>query len=119
MIQICRKDEEKVFEAIRSGKIDVAEMSFPNLSDDIILTMKRRGLTDYLARSLPDKHRDNSHIPFGILLCLAITAKLKHKTSLTDVPFAVMEAEPLTGEVNKKGVAEPVSKETIRVMLKK
>ena len=46
MIQICRKDKEKVYEAIRSGKIDAAEMSFPNLIDDILLTLKRRGLTD-------------------------------------------------------------------------
>ena len=35
MIQICRKDKEKVFEAIRTGKIDAAEMSFPNLIDDL------------------------------------------------------------------------------------
>ncbi len=39
MIQICRNDREKVYEAIRTGKIDAAEMSFPNLIDDIILTM--------------------------------------------------------------------------------
>ena len=95
MIQICQKDKEKVFEAIRIGKIDAAEMSLPNLIDDIILTMKKRGLTDLLAQALPDKRRDNSHIPFGILLCLAIAAKLKCKTSLTDVPFAVTEAELL------------------------
>ena len=49
MIQICRKDKEKVYEAIRSGKIDAAEMSFPNLIDDILLTLKRRGLTDLLS----------------------------------------------------------------------
>ena len=56
MIQICQKDKEKVFEAIRTGKIDAAEMSFPNLIDDI-------------------------------LLCLAVAAKLKCKTRLTDVPI--------------------------------
>ena len=95
MIQICRKDKEKVYEAIRTGKIDTAEMSFPNLIDDIILTLKKRGLTDLLAQALPDKRRDNSHIPFDILLCLAVAAKLKCKTSLTDVPFAVTEAELL------------------------
>ena len=95
MIQICRKDKEKVFEAIRTGKIDAAEMSFPNLIDDIILTMKKRGLTDLLVQVLPDKRRDNSHIPFGILLYLAVAAKLKCRTSLTDVPFAVTEAELL------------------------
>lgn len=95
MIQICRKDKEKVYDAIRTGKIDAAEMSFPNLIDDIILTLKRRGLTELLSQALPDKRRDNSHIPFDILLCLAVAAKLKCKTSLTDVPFAVTEAELL------------------------
>lgn len=38
MIQIYRKDKEKVYEAIRTGNIDAAEMSFPNLIDDIFLT---------------------------------------------------------------------------------
>lgn len=95
MIQICRKDKEKVYEAIRTGKIDAAEMSFPNLVDDILLTMKKKGLTDLLSCALPDKRRDNRHIPFDILLCLAVAAKLKCKTSLTDVPFAVTEAELL------------------------
>ena len=41
-------------------------MSFPNLIDDIILTMKRHGLTDLLALALTDKRRDNSHIPFAV-----------------------------------------------------
>lgn len=95
MIQICRKDKERVYEAIRTWKIDAAEMSFPNLIDDIILTMKRRGLTDILSQALPDKRSDNRHIPFDILLCLSVAAKLKCKTSLTDVPFAVTQAELL------------------------
>ena len=69
MIQICRKDKEKVYGAIRTGKIDAAEMSFPNLMDDIILTMKQKGLVDLLPLAIPDKRRDNRHIPFGIVLC--------------------------------------------------
>ena len=92
MIQICRKDKEKVYGAIRTGKIDAAEMSFPNLMDDIILTMKQKGLVDLLPLAIPDKRRDNHHIPFGIVLCLAVAANLKLKTSLTDVPFAVTDA---------------------------
>lgn len=95
MIQICRKDKEKVYDAIRTGKIDAAELSFPNLIDDIILTMKKHGLLELLSCALEDKRRDNLHIPFNILLCLAVAAKLKLKTSLTDVPFAVTEAELL------------------------
>lgn len=35
MIHTCRKNKEKVYEAIRTGKIEAAEMSFPNLIDDI------------------------------------------------------------------------------------
>ena len=43
MIQLCRKDKEKVYQAIRSGNIDAADMAFPNLIDDIVLTMKKHG----------------------------------------------------------------------------
>jgi len=95
MIQLCRKDKDKVYEAIRSGKIDAADMTFPNLIDDIILSMKKHGLLELLSSALVDKRRDNCHIPFHILLCLGVTAKLKIKTSLTDVPFAVNDAELL------------------------
>lgn len=118
MIQICRKDKEKVYKAIRTGKIDAAGMSFPNLIDDIILAMKKRGFIDLLAQALPDKRRDNSHIPFDILLCLAVTAKLKCKTSLTDVPFAVTEAE-LLAELgwnlwdNERGMGEGLFSESV------
>lgn len=95
MIQICRKDKEKVYKAIRTGKIDSAEMSFSNLIDGILLTMKK-GLTDLLPEALSDKRSNNSHIPFGILLCLPVAAKLKRKTSVTDVPFTVTEDGSLT-----------------------
>ena len=93
MIQLCSKDKEKVYQAIRSGNIDAADMALPNLIDDIVLTMKKHGLLDMLSYALPDKRRDNHHIPLDILLALAVTAKLKIKTSLTDVPFAVIDAE--------------------------
>jgi len=95
MIQLCSKDKEKVYQAIRSGNIDAADMTLPNLIDDIVLTMKKHGLLDMLSYALPDKRRDNHHIPWDILLALAVTAKLKIKTSLTDVPFAVNDAELL------------------------
>ena len=95
MIQLCRKDKEKVYQAIRSGNIDAADMTLPNLIDDIVLTMKKHGLLDMLSKVLPDKRRQNHHIPLDILLSLAVTAKLKIKTSLTDVPFAVNDAELL------------------------
>lgn len=95
MLQICHEDKEKVLAAIRSGHIDAADLSFPCLIDTIVLTMKRHGLLAGLSYTLDDKRRDNLHIPFDILLALAVTAKLKLKTSLTDVPFAVSDAELL------------------------
>ncbi len=95
MIQLCRKDKEKVYQAIRFGNIDATDMALPNLIDDIILSMKKHGLLEMLPSALPDKRRDNHHIPFEILLCLAVTAKLKIKTSLTNVPFTVSDAELL------------------------
>lgn len=96
MMQICREDKEKVYAAIQKGHIDAADMAFPNLIDSIMLTMKHHGLLAPLAQSITDKRRENRHIPFDILMALAVTAKLKLKTSLTDVPFAVNDAELLS-----------------------
>lgn len=53
--------------------------------------MNGRELTDLLTHALTDKRRDNSHIPFNILLCFVVTAKLKRKTSLMNVPFVLTE----------------------------
>jgi len=43
-----------------------------------------------------DKLSDNKNIPFHLILTLAITAKMKIKTNLTDVPFAITNAETLS-----------------------
>ena len=95
MIQICHKEKEKVYQAIRSSHIDAAELSFPNLIDEIILTMKQKNLLSSLTQALVDKRKENKHIPLDILLTFGIAAKLKQKTSLTDVPFAISDAELL------------------------
>lgn len=95
MVQISKKDKEKVLDAIRSGDIDAAGMALPNLTDTIILTMKKHGFLDPLADVIEDRRKSNKHIPSDILFVLAIAAKLKLKTSLTDVPFAVNDPELL------------------------
>ena len=92
MIQISKKDKEKVLEAIHSGKIDAAELALPALADSVMLAMKRHGFLEPLDDAFKDKRSGNLHIPPNILLTLAITAKLKQKTSLTDIPFAVTDA---------------------------
>lgn len=70
---------------IRSGNIDVADIVFLKF---IKLSMKKRGLLEILLNFLIDKRGDNHDILFDILLCLAITANLKIKTSLMGIPFA-------------------------------
>ena len=92
MVQISKEDKEKVIEAIHSGTIDTAELALPALADSIVLAMKHHGLIEPLNEAFEDKRSDNLHIPSDILLTLAITAKLKQKTSLTDIPFAVTDA---------------------------
>lgn len=91
-MQLCKNEKEKVYDAIRAGRIDDAEISLPNLIDEIILTMHKHGILQLLTPAFQDKRADNHHFPFGILLCLSIAAKLKIKTSLTDIPFAVTDA---------------------------
>jgi hypothetical protein len=96
MLQLSKKDKEKVLEAIKAGAIDAADISFPNLIDSIVLKMKNIGLIDRLTESFKDKRENNKQLPFDILIALAITAKMKLKTSLTDVAFAVTDSELLS-----------------------
>lgn len=122
---ISAKDKERVLKAIRKGAIDAADLSFPNLIDAIILKMKQEGILELLENAFLDKRSDNKNIPFHLLLTLAITAKMKIKTSLTDVPFAITNAETLS-EIgwniwdNERGLKEGLMDEgTLRNIVKK
>lgn len=96
MMQFSKKDNERVLNAIKEGNIDAADISFPNLIDTIMIKMKNIGLLAKLPRAFKEKRGANSSIPLDIILSLAITAKMKLKTSLTDVPFAVTDSELLS-----------------------
>ncbi len=96
MLQLSKKDKEKVLEGIKNGKIDSADISYPNLIDTIALEMKKLGLMDKLSNSFLDKRDTNQKIPFDLLIGLAVIAKMKLKTSLTDVGFAVTDSELLS-----------------------
>lgn len=50
MLQICKEDKLKVYDAIRSGHVDAADLSFPNLIDT--------GLLAPLAQVLEDKQAE-------------------------------------------------------------
>ena len=124
-MQISVKNKEKVIEAIREGAIDAADVSFPNLIDAIILKMKQVGILELLEKAFSDKRSANMNIPFHVILTLAITAKMKLKTSLTDIPFAITDGETLS-EIgwniwdNERSLEEGLMSEgTIRNLVKK
>ncbi len=96
MIQLSSKDKERVLENIKNGTIDAADVSFPNLIDTIILKMKGLNLLEPPEKAFSDKRSTNKNIPFHLLITLFVTAKMKIKTSLTDVPFAITDAETLS-----------------------
>ncbi|MFC0906651.1 transposase [Clostridium sp. MT-14] len=96
MLQLSKNNKNKVLESIKCGNIDAADVSFPNLIDTIILKMKKIKLIDKLSDNFRDKRSGNKHLPLNILIALAITAKMKLKTSLTDVAFAVTDSELLS-----------------------
>jgi len=97
MIKLCQYNKEKVLSAIKAGKIEGIESSYGNFIDEIILTMKRKGITSELSESIEDKRSEkNSTIPHEILLLLSIAAKMKIKTAMTDIPYAITEAETLS-----------------------
>lgn len=110
-MQISQMDQEKVLEALRQGQIDAADISFPNLIDEMVLKMKQMGLLQDLAECIPDKRASNKNIPLEIILTLAVAAKMKIRTSLTDIPFAITDAATLS-ELgwniwdNERGLAE-------------
>ncbi len=91
MVQISKKDKEKVLESIHSGEIDTAGLAMPVLAYSIMLAMIYHGFLLPLNDAFKDKRSDNLHIHSDILLILAITAKFKQKTSLTDIPFAITD----------------------------
>lgn len=96
MLQLSKNDKKKVLESIKCGSIDAADVTFPNLIDTIVLKMKKINLIDKLSDSFKDKRSGNKHLPLDILIALVITAKMKLKTSLTDVIFAVTDSELLS-----------------------
>ncbi|MEJ8555174.1 transposase [Tepidibacter sp. Z1-5] len=96
MMTLAINDKQKVLQAIQSGTIDAASISFPTIIDDILLYMNERGILKDLEGSIEDKRTTNKSIPLSTILSLAIAAKMKLKTALTDVPFAISDAQLLS-----------------------
>jgi len=82
--------------SVKQGRIDAADISQPNFIDGIILKMKELGVVDELRHIIKDKRQSNAVIPLEFIWILAIASKMKIHTSLTDIPYAIMDAEVLS-----------------------
>ena len=89
MLKICKNDKNKVKQLIQNKVLDGIVTSNSNLIDDIILSMSHEGILNCLTHGFPDHRRHNTVIPLNFIMTLAIAAKMKARTSLTDIPFAI------------------------------
>jgi len=96
MLNISQESKEKVLAGLKQGRIDAAAISQPNFIDEIILKMKGLGVTDTFNHIIADKRKPNAVIPLDLIWTLAIAAKMKVHTSLTDIPYAIMDAQVLS-----------------------
>lgn len=95
MIKICKHNQSNVLSKIRNGEIDAISLSTTNLIDDIILKMCSCNILDCLKQNIPDLRKSNNAIPYELIWASAIDAKMKVKTSLTDIPFAISDHRTL------------------------
>ena len=95
MVRMCRQNNESVAQKFLSGHIDLATISKTDFVDDIILSMHKRGVLGCLEHGLVDKRASNTSVPFRLVLANSIAAKMKTKTSLTDIPTAISDHKVL------------------------
>ena len=91
MLTLCKNNKHLVKEFIKNRRLDAIEISNTDFVDDIILAMLRDGIIDCLHDDSIDRRRHNSFIPFKLIMVLAIAAKMKVHTSLTDIPYAIQD----------------------------
>lgn len=95
MLKFCRQDKNKVKEQIQHQILDGIVASNSNLIDDIILSMSHEGILNCLSNGFPDKRHHNTTVPMNLIMSLAIAAKMKTRTSLTDIPYAIRDHRAL------------------------
>lgn len=91
MIKLCKLNQDNVIRQITNGHFDNVSISESNLADDIILSMYKHDILSCISKALQDKRRCNSSLPFDLILSLSIAAKMKIKTSLSDIPYAIQD----------------------------
>lgn len=91
MLTICKNNKAEIKKLIENKGLSNIVISNTNLIDDIILAMARDGIINCLDNGFCDKRRHNSFIPFKLIIALAVAAKMKIHTSLTDIPSAIQD----------------------------
>lgn len=95
MLKPCKNDKNIVKQQIQNQVLDAIVASNSDFIDDIILSMSHEGVLDCLSEGFPDKRKANSFIPLNFIMALAIAAKMKTRTSLTDIPYAINDRRTL------------------------
>ena len=101
MLKIAKKSKTNILNSIQNGRIGAVDISQPNFIDEIILKMHENGVVNKLEELIKDKRHQNATIPLKFIWILAIAAKMKIHTSLSDVAFGITDAQNLS----KLGVA--------------
>lgn len=121
MLKLCTHNKEKVLDRINNGYLDAVVPSSSNLVDDIILKMCDLEVVDLFDNSF-DKRAHNAVVPFNLILMLSVAAKMKIRTSLTDIPYAIQDHRTLSRlgyNAVTKGTNELLTEGTIRALLNK
>jgi hypothetical protein len=92
MMQITEENKAAVLEKLKQGTVDDATISGENLVETIMKKMLDMGIIGEFRHIVPDKRASNASIPLSVLWTLAITAKMKVKTSMSDIPYAIEDA---------------------------
>lgn len=91
MLTICINDKSKIKELAKKKGLSNIVISNSNLIDDIILNMAHNGIIACLDNGFDDRRKHNSFVPFRLIIALAIAAKMRIHTSLTDIPVAIRD----------------------------
>ena len=95
MLRICKENTKAVIEQVKRGQLDAAVLSTTNLIDEIVLSMYTQNILSAIEKSIPDHRAHNTTVPYELIWACAIAAKMKIKTSLTDIPYAITDHRTL------------------------
>lgn len=95
MMKITKENKAAVLEKIKQGRVDDAVINGENFVETIMKKMLEMGIIGEFEHIVSDKRASNASIPLHVLWTLAITAKMKVKTSMSDIPYAIEDADLL------------------------